>query len=206
MNRFFNNDNPLLRIMGTVFDLIVLNVLTLLCCIPIFTAGASFSAMHYVLIHIVRGEETYIAREFFAAFKENFKQATLAWLAFLVIIALGVLDVLYVRSLEATSSRWILIAAVAFVGVTVYAIWQYFFPLVARYSNSTKTHLLNAVSLSVAYLPRTLLMLIINGAVAALAISYWIYAVPLILLLGLTAPQVLCAYVYNPILLKLEEK
>ena len=75
-------DNMFFTIMGVLFDLIILNVLTLLCCIPIVTAGASFTAMHNVLWHMVRHEETYVARQFFDSFKRNLKQSLLPWLAF----------------------------------------------------------------------------------------------------------------------------
>lgn len=46
MSNLFDQDNMFFTIMGVLFDLIILNVLTLLCCIPIVTAGASFTAMH----------------------------------------------------------------------------------------------------------------------------------------------------------------
>lgn len=41
-----------------------LNILTLICCIPIITAGAAFTSMHYVALKIVRNEESYITRSF----------------------------------------------------------------------------------------------------------------------------------------------
>lgn len=64
MSNLFDQDNMFFTIMGVLFDLIILNVLTLLCCIPIVTAGASFTAMHNVLWHMVRHEETYVSRQF----------------------------------------------------------------------------------------------------------------------------------------------
>ena len=54
MSKLFDQDNMFFAIMGVLFDLIILNVLTLLCCLPIVTAGASFTAMHSVLWRIDR--------------------------------------------------------------------------------------------------------------------------------------------------------
>ena len=84
MSKLFDQDNMFFAIMGVLFDLIILNVLTLLCCLPIVTAGASFTAMHSVLWRMVRHEETYVARQFFDSFKRNLKQSLLPWLAFLL--------------------------------------------------------------------------------------------------------------------------
>ena len=77
MNRFFNMDNKFFVFMGRVADLILLNILCILCCIPIVTAGASITALYYVTLKMARDEESYIIRSFFRSFKQNFKQATI---------------------------------------------------------------------------------------------------------------------------------
>ena len=92
MSKLFDQDNMFFAIMGVLFDLIILNVLTLLCCLPVVTAGASFTAMHSVLWRMVRHEETYVARQFFDSFKRNLKQSLLPWLAFLLAAAVLTVD------------------------------------------------------------------------------------------------------------------
>jgi len=54
----------------------VLNLLWCICSIPIFTIGASTTAVYYVTLKLVRDEEDGTFRSFFKSFKENFKQAT----------------------------------------------------------------------------------------------------------------------------------
>ena len=88
MNRFFNMDNKFFVFMGRVADLILLNILCILCCIPIVTAGASITALYYVTLKMARDEESYIIRSFFCSFKQNFKQSTLIWI---LMLAAGVL-------------------------------------------------------------------------------------------------------------------
>ena len=68
-------DNKFFTFMGRVADLCILNIICLICCIPIVTAGASITAMYYVTLKMVRNEEAYIVRSFFKSFKENIKQA-----------------------------------------------------------------------------------------------------------------------------------
>ena len=54
MNGFFNQKNWFYQAMGTLFDLVVLNVVTLIVSLPIFTAGAALTSLHYVLWRTVR--------------------------------------------------------------------------------------------------------------------------------------------------------
>ena len=77
MNRIFNMDNKFFVFMGRVADLIILNLVCLVCCIPIITIGASLTALYYVTLKMVRNEESYIIKSFFKSFRENFKQSTI---------------------------------------------------------------------------------------------------------------------------------
>ena len=53
MDRIFNMDNKFFTFMGRVADLIILNLLFLLCCIPIVTIGPAITAMYYVTMKMV---------------------------------------------------------------------------------------------------------------------------------------------------------
>ena len=97
MNNLFNPDNKFFAFMGKVADLMILNLLCIVCCLPIVTAGASITALYYVTLKIARNEETYIARGFFHSFKENFKQATIIHLIMIVLGALLIFDLYFVR-------------------------------------------------------------------------------------------------------------
>ena len=80
MGRFFNMDNKFFVFMGRIADLCMLNILCIVCCIPVITAGASLTAVYYVTMKMVRNEESYIFKGFIQAFKENFKKSTIIWL------------------------------------------------------------------------------------------------------------------------------
>ena len=62
MDRLFNMDNKFFTVMGRVADLIMLNVVFLICCLPIVTIGASLTALHYVTLKMARNEESSIIR------------------------------------------------------------------------------------------------------------------------------------------------
>lgn len=55
---FFSLDSKFSQIMGRVFDLMMLNIIFLIMCIPIVTIGANFTAMYYVTLKMIKNEET----------------------------------------------------------------------------------------------------------------------------------------------------
>ena len=87
MNQLFNIDNPVMQFISKIFDLVILNLIFILFSIPVITMGASLCGMYYVSLKIVRGEDPYIWKNFFKAFRQNFKQGTLVWILLLLIFA-----------------------------------------------------------------------------------------------------------------------
>ncbi|HAX53555.1 MAG TPA: hypothetical protein DIW07_01855, partial [Lachnospiraceae bacterium] len=73
-------DNVVMRALSRVCDFILLNILWMICSIPLFTIGASTTALYTVMLKIVKNEEGYIVKGFFRAFKDNFKKGTIIWL------------------------------------------------------------------------------------------------------------------------------
>ena len=61
MSGFFNMDSPVMRFLSRVCDLMILNFMCLICCIPIVTIGASVTALYSVTLKMVRGEESYLS-------------------------------------------------------------------------------------------------------------------------------------------------
>ena len=163
MDRIFNMDNKFFTFMSRVADLIILNLLFLLCCIPIVTIGPAITAMYYVTMKMVRNEESYIARSFFKSFKENFKQGVAIWMLALVLILLEFLEFFIMKQLSGG------IYTVVKYGLLVIAllmamILQYVFPLLAKFYNTVKNTIRNALLMSLRHLPYTILMLLINIA------------------------------------------
>ena len=92
-SRLQGENNLVIRVSTMLTNLLLINFLTLLTCLPVITIGASLTAMHDCLQQILRKEDGYIARRFFKSFRSNFKQATLLWLPFLLIFSGVVADV-----------------------------------------------------------------------------------------------------------------
>ena len=90
--KLFDIDGPLMQALTKVANLMIINLLTVLCCIPVFTIGAALPAMHYMCLKMIRNEDCYICKGYFKAFKESFKQSTKVWLIMLFVILVLIAD------------------------------------------------------------------------------------------------------------------
>ncbi len=203
--RIFNADSPLMTALSRFADLAVLNILAILCCLPVITAGAALTGMHYVLLKMVRNEEGYIARSFFKSFRENFRQATAIWLIFLAFSGLFFIDMTLTGKGSASGLPSVFRLVLIAFAVYAYGIWLYVFPLLARFQNTIRGTLKNAAVLASLALPRTLAMGVISVLPAAV-IWFFPPALPVFLFLGFTGPGILCAHLYSPVFKKLEGK
>lgn len=182
MGKFFNPDSPLMRFMTKVADFMILNILFLVTCLPVFTIGAALTGLYAVTLKMVRDQEGSIAKSYFHAFRQNFRQATLLWLAVLALMVILLLDI---RVLNAVATDWAmgLKLAVEVVGVLALAAAQYLFPLVAKFEATLGGHVKNACLLALAYLPKTALMAgavigavylsLLNNLTISIAIVFW---------------------------------
>ncbi len=203
MSRLFDLDSPLLSFLSRVGDLIWLNLLTVVCCIPVVTAGAALTALHYVTIKMVRNEEGYLTRSYFKSFKENFLQATALWLLMLLLWAVAAGDFYFLSMMEGGAAD---IMRIGLCAVFVFFLCSsiYWLPLLSRFDNSIKNTVKNACLIGISNLPKSICLLLIYAAFAAL---YWVFLVrllPLIFLFGISAPAYLSAYLYSGIFKRLE--
>ena len=83
MRSLLNPESPAMRFLTKIGYTIILNLLWFLCSLPLFTIGASTTALYAVMQKLVRNEESGIVSAFFTAFRQNFKQATKIWLVLL---------------------------------------------------------------------------------------------------------------------------
>ena len=86
----FQYDSPLMSTLNKITDIILLNLCTLICCIPIITIGASLTAAHYTALKMHRDTDNYVIKNFFHSFLQNLKQSTVLWLLWAGIVFLSV--------------------------------------------------------------------------------------------------------------------
>lgn len=193
-----------MQALGKMADLMWLNLLTLICCIPIVTAGASLTAMNYMALKIVRNEECYITRGFFKSFRENFKQATLIWLLVVFVVAVLVGDFVIIRYSGLTFPKFLQVVIIA-VGLLFAFMVTFVFPVLAKFDNTVRRTIKNAFLMSIMQFPKTILMIILY-VIPPVVFVYYPQAIPVVFLFGLSLPAWLSAKLYNKFFQRLEDQ
>ena len=159
--KFFSPDNPFFVAMSRLWDMVVMNVLWIVCCIPIVTIGASTTALYRTVLELQYRKTDKVIKTFFHAFKTNFKQGTLAGLLLLIPAVVAYFNFSTLMSNVIQGNYLVFFASVLplllLIFVALYVFW-----LIAWFENSLLTHVKNAWILSIAHLPTTLLMLLLN--------------------------------------------
>ncbi len=165
MRQFFNMEGPIFTFLSKMADLLILNILFILCSIPIVTIGASLTAMSCVSLKMKDGLEGYVWKTFLKSFRDNFRQATVIWLIMALAAVVLVVDLLLTRTSAGTIQHVVQISV--YVGILLWIMFiSVVFPLLSRFDNTIRNTMRNAALLAVGNAPRTLLMsAIIFGSV-----------------------------------------
>lgn len=157
MSRLFNTDSPVFSKLSTLADLVLLNLLTILCSLPVITAGASITALYYTMDKL-RKSESNLYRSFFKSFKENFKQATILWVVLLIVGALICVCILLYNYLN-----YPILLACSLLGLFIWgAVVSWVFPLLSRFYSTTFGALRNAVLFGTSYFLLSVTMTLVN--------------------------------------------
>ena len=202
MNKLFSLDSPVMRFLSRMADVMILNILVLITCIPLITVGASLTAMHYVLIKMIRDEETYIIKMYFRSFKENFLQATVLWIIIALMGAVFAGDY-YVFVKSGHEFSLVFMIAVLSIFVLFLMTVMYVFPLQSRFYNTIGKTLKNSFLMMILNFPKSILMLLLYLLpIVLLLISP--YATPFLILFGVSGPGLGAAYLYRKVFARFE--
>ncbi len=191
----FAQEGKLARFLNRLGDLIWLNVLTMVFCIPVVTAGAAVTAMYQVSLRMVKNEEGKIGASFLQGFKENFRQSTLIWLIGGGISAFLALDI---RLLGQVSYSFVRPYKILLFVLLLFVLMFTVFALVtaARFENTLKNTLKNGILFCVSHIFKSLLMFaVMAGPLLLLAASNRFLSV--IVLMGVSGPGYLCSVYFR---------
>lgn len=160
MQALFSPDSKIMQAMSRIGDLMILNVVFLLTCLPIVTIGAANTALYTVCFRFGTDREGKLLRSYFRAFRENFRQGTVLWLILLLFGAASCVNIFLFYSLSSVLRCAALVFAVALVLVVL--MFSYTFPLLSQFSNNNLSTVKNALALSIAWLPRSILVAGLN--------------------------------------------
>ncbi|MDR0139188.1 DUF624 domain-containing protein [Metabacillus idriensis] len=144
MNQLLNFNNPLAKILSKIVDIVILNLLFILCCLPLITIGPSITALYAVTIKMAKDEEYQIIKTFKKAFAENFFQS---FKISLFLLAGGIvlyMDFLFLNQFNGVF-RLFLTSLLAVFGMIYVSLMLFLFPYSAGYRNSIKNLILNSL-------------------------------------------------------------
>lgn len=161
MKSLYNPDSPVMQFLTKVADLMILNVVYLVFCIPIFTIGAATTALYRVMLNYEKDETANPARQFWRAFRANLKPATILFLIMLIPIAFMIYYFMVIVGAAYSGSKaFVIICCVAV--LLIMMLWSFLWPMQAQFENSIGNTIKNALLLSVGHFPIAVLMSAIN--------------------------------------------
>jgi len=196
------------RLLSNVFDLFMLNLLWIICSLPVLTMGPATSALFSVELKLVREEPVKPITEFFRAFKANFKQAFLLGLIAFAGAVVAYFDFQYAMTQEG-SIRTVFFIVTGILAALWLIFTSYTIPLQARFDNTIKGHIKNAFALTIVAPGKTVSMWLIY-AFPILALIVFpeisiIYLGWLYLLYGVSLPLYWTSRILNTIFNKLSK-
>ena len=181
MGSILRIDGPVYHFLSRVVELILLNILFILCSLPIITIGASVTAMFSITLKMVRGEEGGLISGFWQAFKNNFKQSTLVWVFLSLSGMILALNYFFLQFYTGNFTTIILISLVMF--TVIFCMYLVLiFPYIARYKCTIKQACVNVLKISIANPYLMLLIIVITlGSTILMFFSSYVFVIKLYL-------------------------
>ena len=194
MEGFFDPNGKMMDLLWKPVHIMFLNLLWVLFSLPIVTIGASTTALYSVLIKMRNNKEGKLLRDFWDAFKGNFRQATIIWLMILLAAFVFTTDITFFLNMGGLFG---MAAAMLFVGLDVALVVMslYVFPILAVFENPILKTVKNALLLPPRYLGWTVVLLALTILTAIGVFLYW----PLIGWFAFGLAAFICAWIFDKI-------
>lgn len=167
-----------MKTLKKIINFLLLNILWVVCSIPLVTIGASTCAAFYVSLKMVNDEEVQVIKMFFKAFKQDFMQGTIMLCITSPCTALCIF--MWRFLIKAEDKNLLLILGAFIVTMIIIILNFYSYPLIARYSNTIKNTIRNSAGLTAQHFKSTMLTIVVAAAEIAI-----MFVIPLVTLLGL---------------------
>lgn len=161
MSSIFSFNNPLNQFLVKILKLLWLNVLWLVSSLPLFTLGASTTALYYTALRLSRDEEGYLTRDFFHAFKKSFKNATVFFFLIVLVFAVCIADFFFLGDSPLVSVRLLAFGVLGFLLCFSFTS-VYLLPLTAQFENSIPGTFRTALGITARNLHWSLCLVVLN--------------------------------------------
>ncbi len=184
MDRFFNSDNAVMRVLSKIFDIGWLSILYVVFCTPIVTVGAATTSLYYVSAKVLRRDRSYVWTEFWRSFKQNFIPATIMWVIIAIIYGLLYfnLNMIGVSEQESQYGGYLAGAYIA-LAILVLCVVSYVFCVLSRFDMKVSKIFRFSLYLAFRHFAHTALLLVILAASFAITYFGFVKGIPIVLLL-----------------------
>ena len=201
-------DSPVYYYLGVLADMVIVNILCLICTIPIVTAGAAWAASYKVMQDLIMGQEGRVLNRFFAAFRDNFRQASVVYICLCAALFGLVCQSILVVTYFSGTVVMVLLGITLILGICLFILASHARTLLVRYRNSLREHWHNALLLLITHPVRSLLIV----AARLMPILLWNYAPDIFyrtmilwFFVGISAGDYLESLLMRNVLLSLED-
>ena len=191
MGKIFNLDSPVVQAVGKVGQMMITTLTWLIFCLPIVTVGAATVAMCRIMINL-KEDKSCAFKEFFRAFKENFKKATLLWLILLACVAVLTALFYLVVLVESSILRMIALMVFCLLFFLVYIAAVYMFPLTAYFENTVANTVCNAIGMGLANLRQSIFSIALTLLPLVLMLISMQLFLTMLFLLVILGPGAIC--------------
>lgn len=160
MKSIFDPENGFWSFLNKLTDVLFLNILWLIFCLPIITIGASTTAMFQYTLKLAKNEEGYVAKTFFKAFKNNFLKASLLWIGMILISAILYIDAYICLQINNLYGN-ILFFAIVCISLLFLIACLYVFPILALFEMKLKRIIKDAFIMGIGNLHITISIIVL---------------------------------------------
>lgn len=155
------------------WNLITVNLLFILACIPIITIGPAIAGLTKILRNYAREEHAFIWADFWETFKSNFLKAMLIGIIDFVVSFIIIFDLYMYIALNASPILRIVALALMFITATIFIFMNYYiFPMLITFRLTFKQLIKNAFIFAWIGFWRNILVTILIAGLTAIAVLY----------------------------------
>lgn len=201
------NESPVLAFLNKMADILILNLLFIVCSIPIITIGPALCAMYSVCLRSIRYGDGYVVRGFFKSFVQNFKQSLAAWILTLLVGGLFGVDIIFWAKIDMGMISKIMLGVSLFLTLFFFIVVLWLFPIIAKIENKLLVNIKNAAAMAVGhFFPYTFICMIITLLVGYLAYISLVVDVIMVLLGFALLSYILSFFFYKVFAKYMEEE
>lgn len=129
MGKFFSYEGRFMQVLRALGDFALLNVIYLVCCLPVFTIGAAQAGMSTAFRQLLRPDDDRSPHAaFFRGFREGFGKVTLAWGLFTVLM--GAAFASFLLAYNAAGQRYTIPAVLCIIAMILFMFIQAIIPII----------------------------------------------------------------------------